>query len=262
MLHNKISTVEKTGFIIGFCSVLTFFAFTQSPRYGVNDKKGEYIPDDVFLLNKDSVLMSLNELIDKPTVLNFVYFKCPGLCSPVMEGIAEVIDKSDLKLGEDYQVLTISIDGREKPSLARHKKQNYLNNMKKSEEAKEHWKFFTSDRATIAELTNATGWEFKRVENDFAHAALIIMLTPEGMVSQYLYGTYYLLMHFKLAVEDASLGKTIPARGKFLKYCYNYVKPENKNFQSLLILYGIFIGLFFAGILIYLRVSRKRTNSV
>ncbi len=62
------------------------------------------------LVNEDSVMVRFEDLIDKPTLLSFVYYDCPGLCSPVMAGIAEIIGKSDLTLGRDYQVITISIE--------------------------------------------------------------------------------------------------------------------------------------------------------
>ena len=97
-----------------------------------------------------AIHMVIGDLLDKPTILNFVYYRCPGICSPLMDGLADAMDGNDLMLGEDYQALTISFDAREGTFLAVKKKNNYLNLMEKKEEAEKGWLFFTSDSASIA----------------------------------------------------------------------------------------------------------------
>ena len=85
----------------------------QSLEIGVEEKLGNTIPLDVFLFDIEGDTVYLRDLYDKPTIINFVYYRCPGICSPLMDGLAEVIDKSDLVIGEDYQAITISFDPRE-----------------------------------------------------------------------------------------------------------------------------------------------------
>ena len=82
----------------------------QDDRFGILEKTGEKLPGNVMLVNEDSALVRFEDLIDKPTLLSFVYYECPGLCSPVMAGVGEIIGKSGLTLGTDYQVITISIE--------------------------------------------------------------------------------------------------------------------------------------------------------
>ncbi|MFC2090891.1 SCO family protein, partial [Bacteroidota bacterium] len=86
---------------------------SQSLEIGVEEKLNNFIPLDAYLFSIDGDTVFLKELYDKPTIINLVYYRCPGICSPLMDGLAEVIDKSDLVLGEDYQVITISFDPRE-----------------------------------------------------------------------------------------------------------------------------------------------------
>ncbi|QIA09700.1 SCO family protein [Draconibacterium halophilum] len=120
-------------------SVINPAASDDDVEIGVVEHLDDYLPDSILLINEAGEQVWLADLIDKPTILNFVYYRCPGICSPLMEGVAGVMDKSDLVVGEDYQVLTISFDPSETIDLGIRKKKNYLqlmNNPVKVEEAK------------------------------------------------------------------------------------------------------------------------------
>ena len=134
----------------------------QETEIGIEEHLDEYIPLDIMVIDEKNQTTNLAALIDKPTIINLVYYRCPGICSPLMEGLADVMDKVDLELGKDYQVLTISFDPRESIELAHRKKNNYLNLMSSPEPAREHWKFFVSDSANIARLTDAVGFKYKK----------------------------------------------------------------------------------------------------
>lgn len=250
-----------------FASVLFLCNFNRLPAqnefYGLIEKPGAFLPDTVLLFNEDSVPVNITELINKPTVLSFVYFRCPGLCSPLMKGLAELIDESDIKIGMHYQVFTVSIDSREKPSLARAKKQSYLDIMKKKREASENWLFFTGDEAAVKKITDATGWQFIKDNNGFIHSAGVMLITPQKMISQYLYGTYFMPMHFQMAVSEAWRGLSSPPRIKTLKYCYDYLKHANKNTRNITIIWGILV--IFAAVGLFLKlvlesVMKKRRS--
>ena len=132
--------------------LVSFAAPAQSDtdiEIGVIEKLDQYIPMDARLFDEHGDTVLIGDLIDKPTILNFVYYRCPGICSPLMDGLADAMDGNDLVLGEDYQALTISFDPREATFLAVRKKNNYLNLMEKKEEAEKGWLFFTSDSASI-----------------------------------------------------------------------------------------------------------------
>ncbi|HML86623.1 MAG TPA: SCO family protein, partial [Bacteroidales bacterium] len=84
--------------------------FKSDGKIGIYEHLDSFIPNDILLINQDSLPVNLKQLIDKPTVISFVYYNCPGLCSPLLGGLAEVIERSDLELGKDYQVITISFN--------------------------------------------------------------------------------------------------------------------------------------------------------
>jgi protein SCO1/2 len=193
----------------------------QEVEIGIVEQLDKTIPSDIFLTNEKGELVSLLEQIDKPTALCFVYFRCPGICSPLMDGVVDVIDKTDLELGKEYQLFTISFDPIETYDLAIKKKKNYTQLFDREHEFAE-WKFFTGDSANIAKVTDAFGFRYKKIGNEYTHAAALILLSPEGKITRYLNGTYFLPFEFKLAVAEASKGKSGPTINKILQFCYSY----------------------------------------
>ena len=216
---------------------------------GVNEKLGEIVPGDIRVYDENGEEAYLENLIDKPTIMALVYYRCPGICSPLMEGIAEAIDRTDLVLGVDYQVLTISFDARETTDLAVNKKQNHLLLMKKQEQAEQHWQFFTSDSANIARLTDATGFRYKQTGNDFIHSATLIVLSPGRKISRYLNGTYFLPFEVKMAVLEASEGRVGPTINKILQFCYSFDPAGQTYVLNITKVAGIII-IFFSFVLL------------
>lgn len=222
---------------------------------GIDEKLGEIVPGDIKLFDENGEITYLEDLIDKPTVLTLVYYRCPGICTPLMEGLAEAIDRTDLVLGEDYQVLTISFDARETTELAVNKKRNHLLLMENREKAEEYWKFFTSDSTNIARLTNSTGFRYKRAGNDFIHSATLMVLSPERKISRYLNGTYFLPFEVKLAVLEASEGKVGPTINKIMQFCYSYDPAGQTYVLNITKVAGIII--IFLSVVLLLGLSIK-----
>lgn len=211
-------------FLFGFHSFgqNTFNDQTKEPEIGIVEHLDTYLPKDVYLINEKKERVVLTDLIDKPTIINYVYFRCPGICSPLMEGLANVMDKSDLVPGVDYQVLTISFDPRETIDLGIQKKHNYLNLVNKKEDINKGWKFFVSDSASIAKGTNAFGFKYKKAGNNFTHAAAIMVVSPKGKITRYLDGISFLPFDFKMAIIEASKGTSSPTINRVMRYCFSY----------------------------------------
>lgn len=233
---------------------------TQQLEIGVDEKLNNYIPLDAYIFDVNGDTVSLKDVYDKPTIINFVYYRCPGICSPLMDGLAEVIDKSDLILGEDYQVLTISFDPRESSMLAIKKKNNYQNLMEKSEQAAEGWTFYTSDSANIAKLTDATGFRYKPIGNDFIHSATLIITSPSGKITRYMNGIYFLPFELKMSIIDASEGKSAPTINKVLQYCYSF-DPEGQKYMLNITKVSGTIILFIGLVILLILILRKRKKT-
>jgi len=230
---------------------------------GIVEHLDEFLPDSISLVNESGEKVFLKDIIDKPTIINFVYFRCPGICSPLMEAVASVMDKSDLIPGKDYQVLTISFDPNETIDLGIRKKANYLNLMsKKVEEAKTGWLFFVSDSASIAKATNATGFKYKKTGNDYLHAASLTVVSSEGKITRYLNGMYFLPFEWKMAIVEASKGQSGPTLNKVLRYCFSY-DPEGQTYVMNVTKVSGTLILFFALILLLVLVFKpKRKNNL
>lgn len=232
----------------------------QSLEIGVEEKLNDTIPLDAFLFNIEGDTVYLRDIYDKPTILNFVYYRCPGICSPLMDGLAEVIDKSDLVIGEDYQAITISFDPRESSMLAERKKNNYQNLMEKKEQAEKGWTFYTGDSANIAKLTDAVGFRYKAVGNDFIHSATLVVTSPEGKITRYMNGIYFLPFELKMSVIDANEGKAGPTINKVLQYCYSF-DPEGQEYVLNITKITGTLMIFIALIVFLVLILKKRKKT-
>ena len=241
--------------------VINPVANNDDVEIGVVEHLDEFLPDSILLINENGQLVWLADVIDKPTIINFVYYRCPGICSPLMEAVAGVMDKSDLVPGIDYQVLTISFDPTETIDLGIRKKANYLNLMSnKVEEAKTGWLFFTSDSASIVRATNATGFKYKKTGNDFLHAASLTVVSKEGKITRYLNGMYFLPFEWKMAIVEASKGQSGPTLNKVLRFCYSYDPVGQTYVMNITKISGtliLFFGLVFLLVLV-LKPKRRR----
>jgi len=194
---------------------------------GIVEKLGDTIPMNLWFLNEASDTVTLGELIDKPTILFFVYFDCPNLCSPLMDGVADVISKLDLVLGKDFQIITISFNTKDTPEKAREKKINFV--QKISKENQKYWIYLTGTQENIDHITEAIGYKYKAQGLDFAHASAIMAISPQGKITRYLYGLTFLPFDVKMAIVEAQKGLARPAINKVLEYCFAY-NPASKTY--------------------------------
>lgn len=223
---------------------------------GINEHLDEYLPEDIQLINKEGEKVDLYSFLDKPTVLSIVYYRCPGICSPFMTSVAEVVQSSDLVLGEDYQILNISFDPTEGPSLAKANENSYHALIKKDFDP-EGWRFFTTDSANSRKLTNAVGFNYKRQGLDFLHTSAMIFVSDEGKITRYLHGTYFMPMDLKLAVVETAQGKSGPSMSRLLSYCYSYDPAGQAYVFNVTKVAGIII-IFFALVIFLFLVLKPR----
>lgn len=222
----------------------------REPEIGVIEKLDTYISEDIMVIDENDQAVQLRSLIDKPTILNLVYYRCPGICSPIMESIANVVEKTDMIIGEDYQVITVSFDPTEGTELAQQKRNNYFYLINREFDP-DGWRFFTADSANAKNLTEQVGFKYKKVGFDYIHTATIVVLSPQGKITRYLQGVYYLPFDVKMAVVEAAEGKSGPSISRVLAYCYSfdpagqrYVFDITKIAGTLILFFGVVIFLF------------------
>ncbi len=220
-------------FLTGLFSVLSAQEMVKSNilnenvEIGIIEHLGDTIPMDLWFMNENSDTVTLRSLIDKPTILMFVYFDCPNLCSPLMDGVADVISKVDLKLGTDYQIITISFNTKDTPEKAAEKKKNFV--QKISKENQKYWMYLTGAQENIDIITNAAGFKYKAQGLDFAHGSAILVLSPQGKITRYLFGLTFLPFDLKMAIIEAQKGIARPTINKILELCFAY-NPGSKTY--------------------------------
>jgi protein SCO1/2 len=159
----------------------------------------------------------------KPIVLSMVYYECPMLCGEVLNGEASVFSAIKFDIGKEYEVVTVSFDPRETPDLARAKKRNFVERYGRPG-GDEGWHFLTGSQESVDALTKAVGFNYAwdRQTQQFAHAAAIMVVTPEGKISQYFYGVEYSPKDLRFGLVQASNNKVGNVVDQILLYCYHY----------------------------------------
>lgn len=224
---------------------------------GVIEHTGNTLPLNLIFSNEKGEKVTLGQIINKPTILSFVYFDCPGLCSPLLEGIGDVVKHSDLKLGTDYQVVTISFNFRDTPEKARQKRDKFVSKYSKGNE--KGWIFLTTDSATIFKITDATGFKTKAVGLDFVHPSAIIAISPKGKISRYLYGINFLPIDVKMSMYEAEKDETGPSIKKLMLVCFSY-DNDNKKFGLDVTKIGGFIILLAILLFVFLFIIKPQIN--
>jgi protein SCO1 len=251
-------------FLILFILLSSNFSFADDqPKkslVGIDEKLGQLISLDISLIDETGKTVQLKNFIDnsKPIILSLVYYRCPGLCSPLLSGVADVVSKLDMEAGKDYCILTISFDPTENSIIAAEKKKNYLKTIKNKTITPDSWRFFTADSTNIARITDAVGFRYIKQGNDFVHSGVLTILSPQGKVVRYLYGTDFLQFDMKMALIEASEGKVGSTIANVLTLCYSYDPEGRKYALNITRLAGGGVLLFIIVFVIFLKVVKKK----
>ena len=230
---------------------------TEKEFIGINEKLGSYIPLDGWLTDDQGRKYQLKEVFDKPVLFSFVYYRCPGICSPLLAGKSRVLESIDIVPGIDFNVVTLSIDPTEDHNLAAEKKANYLTDLKRNIDP-DGWRWSVADQKTIDTLTAAFGWKYKRTDDGhFTHSGSLMAVSPSGKIARYLYGDKFLPFDVKMSLAEAAEEKTGPTVAKLLKYCFSYDPEGRKYVFNILRVVGTLLLLWIVGIFIFVTRAKK-----
>jgi protein SCO1/2 len=191
---------------------------------GIDQKLNDEIPLDLKFRDEHGQTVELARYFgSKPVILTLVYYNCPMLCTQVLNGLDRTLKLLPMDIGKDFNVVTVSIDPTERPVLAEAKQAMYTG-MYGRPGAAEGWHFLTGDEPEIKHLAQAVGFRYAydAESKQFAHASVIMMLTPEGRLSRYFYGIEYPQRDVRLGLVEASQGKIGSAIDQVLLFCYHY----------------------------------------
>ena len=203
---------------------------------GFDQKLGEVIPLDAVFKDETGRSVRLGDYFGKrPVVLNLVYYDCPMLCTVSLSGLASALDVLSFLPGREFELVTVSFEPKEAPALAAAKKKTYLARYKRPG-AEAGWHFLTGDREPIGRITKAVGFRYTWDDEtkQYAHPTGLLVLTPEGRISHYLFGIEYAPKDLRLALVDAGRGRIGNALDQVLLYCYQYNPHTGRYSASIL----------------------------
>lgn len=230
---------------------------------GIDQKLDQQVPADLEFRDEAGKTVRLGDYFGKkPIVLSLVYYECPMLCTLALNGLLHSMQVMTLSAGQDFDVVTVSFDPREKPELAAAKKRVYLT-LYNRPTAWSGWHFLTGQEESIRRLTDAVGFRYKwdAASGQYAHATGIMLLTPEGRVSRYMYGINYPPKDLRLGLVEASDRKIGSPADEVLLYCFHY-NPATGRYGLVVVrvlqLAGIATVLVLGGMFIVFSIREKR----
>jgi protein SCO1/2 len=200
---------------------------------GIKQNLNQQIPADLEFTDDLGRTVHLGDYFGKkPLILNFVYFSCPMLCGEELEGLESALRVLTFNVGQEYEVVTISFDPKDTPAAAAKKKAEILHRYKRAG-AENGWHFLVGKPDAIAAATRAAGfqYEYNEKSGQFAHSTAIMILTPDGKLSQYYYGIEYAPKDLRLGLVAASDHKIGNLADELLLYCYHY-DPEKGRYSA------------------------------
>lgn len=224
---------------------------------------GETIPLDLHFLNSDGDTVALSDYFQQgiPVILTLHYTNCPMLCSLVLNGLSTAVNSLSWMPGKEFEMVSVSIDPRDTPLQASALKERYSASLKHAS-GERPWAFLVGQKAQIDSLAEALGFEYYYVQKtgEYAHPALVFILTENGRISCYLYGIQYKERDLHLALLEASEGKIGSTIDRLILYCYHY-DPEAGGYVAMaanIMKLGGVLTLIVLGLLLGILWGRER----
>src|SRR3954447_5532383 len=236
-------------------------------RVGVTPALGNQVPVDLQFADANGNPIKLRDcMAGRPTILQLVYYQCPMLCRLSRDGLMGTLATINLKPGEDFSVITLSFDPREGPEYSQRARQLAVERCGQSA-VDSGWHFLTGDEAAISTLCRSVGFRyaFDEKAGQYAHAAGVFVLTPDGKLSRFLSGTDYSPRALRLSLVEASSRKIATLSDQVMLLCYMYDPATGKygfTIMSLMRLAGAAtVATLVGGIFLMIRRDRNSVTS-
>jgi protein SCO1/2 len=222
--------------VMALLLVLLQFQDPVLSRIGIDQKLGTHIDPSITLRDEEGRAVRVGDLLNhRPIILTPVYYECPMLCSLQLNALVRALKVMPGEAGKDFDIVTFSVDAREKPELARQRREHYLRDYGRLRNV-DGWRFLTGDAESIERLTNNIGFRFitNSSTGQIAHVSTLITLTPDGRISQYFSGLEYDPADLTASLAKASAGKAGSLIERALLYCYEYDASTGRYSLSIL----------------------------
>jgi len=232
-------------------------------QVGIDQKLGDSVPLDLVFRDEAGSPVRLGQYFGgkKPVLLSLVYYRCPGLCTMTLNGMASAFKPLKFSAGQEFDVVTVSIDPKETPELAAEKKAQYLKRYGRAG-AEAGWHFLTGEETAIRALAQSVGFRYvyHPQTDQYTHAAGIMLLTPGGKVARYFYGLEYSARDLRLAMVEASEERIGTLADAVSLLCYQYDPMTGKYGVAIMraIRTGAVLTMVGLGTFIVLMVRREK----
>ncbi|MDQ7007870.1 MAG: SCO family protein [Acidobacteriota bacterium] len=236
---------------------------------GVTEHLGRRLPADLELVDENGRRVVLGDYFDgrRPVILSLGYFRCPMLCNLIWNSLVDTLRELEWTAGQEFTILTVSIDPDETAALAAAKKENYIRSYQRPSAAA-GWHFLTAEQPVITELATQVGFDYRylREQDEFAHTAVLFMLSPEGKIVRYLYGVSQEPKTLRLALVEASEGTIGTTLDRVILYCFHYDAKERRYTPAAMALMRVMGAITIAALgsvlLVLWRVDRRRKKKM
>jgi protein SCO1/2 len=201
-------------------------------QVGLDQRLHEFIPLDLSFWDATGRQVVLGDYFGrKPVILALAYYDCPNLCTLVLNGLLRTLRALSFTVGEQFDVVTVSINPQDTPDRAAAKQAQYVRGYGRAEAAG-GWHFLTGQPEAIQRLTQAVGFRYAydATRNEFVHASGIMVLTPQGQLARYFYGVEYAPRDVRLGVIEAAAQKIGSPIDRLLLLCYHY-DPQSGTYS-------------------------------
>ncbi len=199
-------------------------------QVGIDQRLNQQVPLELQFVDEHGQTVQLKQYFgSKPVLVTLVYYQCPMLCSQVLNGLASALNILKFNVGQDFDVVTVSIDPRDTPQTAMESKKKFIKRYGRAG-AEQGWHFLTGKKEQIDALANAVGFRYAwdPAIQQYAHASGVMLLTADGRVSKYFYGIEYAPRDLQLGLVEASQGKIGTVVDQVLLMCYHYDPATGK----------------------------------
>jgi protein SCO1 len=233
---------------------------------GIDQKLNSQVPLDLVFRDESGSEVTLGQYFgQKPVVLVLAYYDCPMLCTIVLNGVLHSVKELKYNIGREFEIVTVSFDPTEKPSLAAAKKAIYVG-LYGRPNAGAGWHFLTGDEPSIRQLTQAVGFRYNydAQTKQYFHATGIMVLTPDGHLARYFYGIQYPSGNLRLGLVEASQGKIGSPVDQVLLYCSQYDPATGKYsviVSHVLKLAALATVLSLGGLVLAMSLGTKRATA-
>jgi protein SCO1 len=243
--------------VLALCVAVTVNAqMRNSPDIGISEKLGSQVALDTPLKDENGNSVTLRQYVDKPTILMFNYFRCPGICPVLINSMVDVVNRMQIEPGKSYRLVAVSFDPADTPEIARDKKANYLSQMKKPF-SPDDWHFLTGTAEETKAVADSAGFNYRKQGDMYVHPGAIIVLTPKGVISRYLYGTSFVPADVEIGIQEAAVGQVIPTISRVLSFCY-VTDPQGRGRVFSITRFAGALTLVIAGVFLVFVLRAKR----